>query len=191
MEPVSISRQPVTKSRSNSVHLSNLKPSPFLCVRAGSGLGAYAEGFLIYSAAVLAMQYKAVAMACNPNLIFWGLIVLSMAGQGYSQLFFEIANSNLIIFFKPLGYLFFVYVYGLSSSLDWYHTANIAFQSQEFWLAMLLVPLLLALSDLIITKGIRALAPSSQDLLLELYERDTKHQGGTIVSQIMIVLNII
>jgi len=90
-------------------------------------------------------------MACNPTLIFWGLIVLSMA-----------------------GYLFFTYAYGLSNTLDWYHTVNITFQSQQFWLAALLVPLLLALSDSIVTSILSLVDPTSQDKLMELYERDKK-----------------
>ena len=90
-------------------------------------------------------------MASNPTVIFWALIVLSM-----------------------VGYLFFTYAYGLSKSLDWYHTVNITFQSQEFWLAALLVPLLLALSDSIVTRILTMVDPSSQDKLLELYERDRR-----------------
>ena len=92
-------------------------------------------------------------MASNPTVIFWALIVLSM-----------------------VGYLFFTYVYGLSKSLDWYHTVNITFQSQEFWLAARLVPLLLALSDSIVTRILTVVDPSSQDKLLELYERDRRRE---------------
>ena len=99
-------------------------------------------------------------MACNPTLIFWGLIALSMA-----------------------GYLFFTYAYGLSSSLDWYHTVNITFQSQQFWLAALLVPLLLALSDSIVHGVLSVVDPTSQDKLLELYERDRKRLLGQVDSE--------
>jgi magnesium-transporting ATPase (P-type) len=114
-----------------------------------TGLGVFAEGFLIYSVAVVAMQYKVVAMCCTPNYIFWFLWVISF-----------------------MGYVFFTYLYGLSPSLDWYNTVPLAFSQSEFWLALLLIPIILSISDFCFDKIWTYFDPSSRDLLINLLSND-------------------
>eukprot|EP00597_Dinobryon_sp_UTEXLB2267_P003568 CAMPEP_0170078792 /NCGR_PEP_ID=MMETSP0019_2-20121128/15333_1 /TAXON_ID=98059 /ORGANISM="Dinobryon sp., Strain UTEXLB2267" /LENGTH=1265 /DNA_ID=CAMNT_0010291923 /DNA_START=401 /DNA_END=4198 /DNA_ORIENTATION=+ len=117
----------------------------------GSGLGVFAEGFTLYTVAVVAMQYKVVSMATTPTAIFWFLWTISF-----------------------LGFVFFTFVYGLSSSIEFFNTVPLSFRSQPFWLALLLVPLLLALGDSIFESILRAVDPSEHDMLLTLLDRDTK-----------------
>lgn len=78
--------------------------------------------------------------------------------------------------------MLFVYLYGLFSSQDFFNTLPLCFRSQPFWLALLLVPLLLALSDCIFEAVLRALDPSDHDMLVALLDRDAKagliHEGS-------------
>jgi magnesium-transporting ATPase (P-type) len=122
----------------------------------GWGYGFYAEGFLIYSVAVVAMQIKVVSMHSTPNIIFWGLWVLSF-----------------------VGYFFFSFLYGLSPSLDWYNTVPLAFSQPQYWLAMLLVPVVLSVSDAAFDVLWAALDPSSNDRLLQLLASETTLSAAT------------
>eukprot|EP00600_Ochromonadales_sp_CCMP1393_P005802 CAMPEP_0174957920 /NCGR_PEP_ID=MMETSP0004_2-20121128/2336_1 /TAXON_ID=420556 /ORGANISM="Ochromonas sp., Strain CCMP1393" /LENGTH=1496 /DNA_ID=CAMNT_0016206075 /DNA_START=185 /DNA_END=4675 /DNA_ORIENTATION=+ len=117
----------------------------------GWGLGMYPEGFLLYCAAVTAMCYKVVAMAASPNWIFWSLLGISY-----------------------VGFIFFVYLYGLFPSIDWYNTLPFAFSQPNFWLAMLLIPLALSISDYAAELFWRAVDPSSQDVLIDKLEEDER-----------------
>jgi magnesium-transporting ATPase (P-type) len=110
----------------------------------GWGMGIYPEGFLLYTVAVVAMQYKIVAMAVTPNSIFWFLWILSF-----------------------LGYILFVYLYGLFPTLDFYNAVPLALGQPVFWLAVTLIPLTLALSDYCFDGLWSYLSPSSRDELLK------------------------
>jgi len=110
----------------------------------GWGLGIYPEGFILYTTAVVAMQFKVVAMSITPNWIFWFLWALSFA-----------------------GYTLFVYVYGLISTLDFYNVAPQAWRQPIFWLSIVLVPLLLVVSDHAFDHLWAVLDPSSRDHLME------------------------
>ena len=110
----------------------------------GWGLGLYPEGFLLYTTAVVAMQFKVVAMSVTPNSIFWFLWVLSF-----------------------LGYALFVYLFGLFPSLDWYNTVPLAFGQPIFWLALTLIPLALVVTDYCVDLMWSVVDPSSRDELLE------------------------
>lgn len=113
----------------------------------GWGMGLYPEGYLLYSVAVVSMQYKVVAMAVTPNYVFWFLWVLSF-----------------------LGYVLFCYIYGLFPTLDFYNTVPLAFGQPVFWLAVLLVPLALVVSDYCVDFMWSTLDPSSRDELIEKLE---------------------
>jgi magnesium-transporting ATPase (P-type) len=110
----------------------------------GSALGIYAEGFVLYTVAVVAMQYKVVSMAITPNYLFWLVWVLSFA-----------------------GYFLFTAVYGLFPMVDWYLAMPEAMGHPVFWLAVFLVPFTLVLSNSIFDFIMAQVDPSSQDELVE------------------------
>lgn len=110
----------------------------------GSPLGLFAEGFLLYSVVVLAMQYKVVSMAVTPNWVFWALWLLSFA-----------------------GYYLFVYLYGLFPSLDWYNIASLTMRHPVYWLALLLIPIMFVLSDYTLMSLWSRLDPISSDILAQ------------------------
>ena len=109
----------------------------------GQMYGMSPEGFMIYTVAVVAMQYKVVAMAVTPNYLFWFVWVLSF-----------------------IGYFLFVYVFGLFPSLNFFNTVPFAMSQPNFWLALLLVPLLLVLSDSCFDNVWTFFAPDSRDQLV-------------------------
>ena len=118
----------------------------------GSGLGIYSEGFILYTCAVFAMQYKVVSMFVTPNYIFWAMWLLSF-----------------------FGYFLFTYLYGLFPTLDWYYAMPEAMNNPQFWLAILLVPFMLVISDYTFEKVWSQFDPSSRDQLLQkLAEDDEK-----------------
>jgi uncharacterized membrane protein len=121
-------------------------------VSTGSGLGIYAEGFLLYTTAVVAMQYKVIEMAATPNWLFWLVWVASFA-----------------------GYLIFTSIYGLFPSIDWYLAMEASISHPIFWLAIFLVPLTLVISDYMISFVFSQFNPSSRDELvnkLDTYYRE-------------------
>ncbi len=124
-------------------------------VGTGWGLGMFPEGFLLYTCAVVSMQCKVVMMSSTPNIIFWSLWFLSYA-----------------------GYFFFTYVYGLVPSLDWFNVVPLAMGQPQFWLALLLIPLILCITDYSVDTLWRLLAPSSRDQLLARLEADYKAALG-------------
>ncbi len=109
----------------------------------GIGLGIYSEGFILYTVCIFAMQYKVVSMFIRPNWIFWTVWFLSFG-----------------------GYFLFTYVYGLFPSLDWFHAMPGALQSPIFWLAILLVPIMLVISDYTFEHVMSRFDPSSRDLVV-------------------------
>lgn len=122
-------------------------------VSEGQGLGIYAEGFLLYTVCVFAMQYKVIAMFVSPNLLFWALWLLSFA-----------------------GYFLFTYLYSLFPLLNWYDAVPLAMSHPEFWLAVVSVPLLVAISDYAFEQLNSAVDPSSRDLLLHKLATDAKQE---------------
>lgn len=71
----------------------------------GQDGGIYNEGFVIFTTVIVAMQYKVMLMTKSITWINWTVWWLSF-----------------------LGYLFFVYVYGLVPTIaDWYHVVNFSF----------------------------------------------------------------
>ena len=120
----------------------------------GRNLGIYVEGFLIYTVIIVAMQYKVVAMAVTPNDYFWFLWILSFC-----------------------GFLLFVYLYGLFPTLDWYNTVPLALAQPLFWLAVILVPLALSVSDYCVEAYWAYSDPSSRDILVELLLEEERMRG--------------
>lgn len=122
----------------------------------GSSLGLFAEGFLLYSVIVFAMQYKVVTMSITPNWIFWGVWILSF-----------------------LGYFLFVFIYGVFPNLDWYYIAALTMRHPVYWLAVLLIPIMFLLSDYTLMSIWSYFDPISSDILAQkLAEyRNAKHTG--------------
>lgn len=108
----------------------------------GWEVGMFPSGYMLYSCAVIAMQYKIVAMTTNRTSVFWFVWVLSF-----------------------VGYFLFSYVYGLFVSTDWYNVLPLAFRQSGFWLGIFLVPILLAISDIAFEVLWRRWYPSSMDQL--------------------------
>lgn len=108
----------------------------------GWTLGLFPGGFMMYSLAVLAMQYKVAMMTTTKNWIFWFVWFLSFA-----------------------GFLFFVYLYGLFPSLDWYNVVPLTFSAPVFWLALLIIPVIMMLIDYVLEVLWTILFPSSADKL--------------------------
>jgi hypothetical protein len=113
-------------------------------VAGGSGLGIYSEGFILYTCCVFAMQYKVISIFIAPNWIFWLLWMLSFA-----------------------GYFLFTWMYGLFPSVDWYSAVSAAMNTSIFWLAIVLVPLVLVLSDFVVHQVLAVVDPTSQDVLIK------------------------
>jgi len=108
----------------------------------GRAIGIFAQGFILYTAIIVAMQIKVAAMSATPNLFFWALWLLSFA-----------------------GYLLFAYVYGLFPSQGWYNTVPLAMVTPQFWLVLFAVPLLLTISDEAVQLLWRLIDPSYSDRL--------------------------
>lgn len=115
--------------------------------------GMFVEGFLLYSTAVVTMQYKIIAMTCTRTWITWAAVLISMG-----------------------GYVLFNFAYGLFSSLDWFNVLPLTLQMTEFWIAILCVPVMIHLSDVIVERFMSNFFPSSQDKLRSMYERDRRHE---------------
>jgi len=105
----------------------------------------FSEGFMLYTVAVVAMQLKVASMCVTPTALFWGMIVLSLA-----------------------GYVLFTYVYGLFPSIEWYNTVPRTFAHPEFWLAIFIIPFTLWLTDHLIGIAMTRIDPSSRDKLVAL-----------------------
>ncbi|RYG63022.1 hypothetical protein EON64_16755, partial [archaeon] len=112
-------------------------------ISSGSELGLYAGGLLLYTSIIFSMQYKVASMSVTPNYIFWTVWFLSF-----------------------IGYFLFIYIYGLFPSLDWYNIAPLALNHPVFWLAVVVVPILLVVSDYMVEIFWEQVDPSSRDLLL-------------------------
>lgn len=117
----------------------------------GWNLGMFPAGFLLYSCAMISMQFKIVAMTTTPNIIFWTLWFLSFG-----------------------GYFFFTYLYGLFDNLDWYNVVPLAMGQPQFWLAMLIIPLVLSITDYAGDVVWSMVDPSSRDQLVAKLEEDYK-----------------
>eukprot|EP01033_Poteriospumella_lacustris_P006930 gene6929-4996_t len=110
----------------------------------GTAVGLYAEGFLLYTVIIFAMQYKVVSMSVTPNYIFWTVWLLSF-----------------------LGYFVFILLYGVFPSAGWYDVGPLAMATPQFWLALFLIPLFIAFSDCIVEQTFAYFDPSSRDKLVE------------------------
>lgn len=112
-------------------------------VGSGSDLGLYAGGLLMYTCIIVAMQYKVVAMSITPNFIFWSVWWLSF-----------------------MGYFFFIWLYGLFPELTWFNTVSLTLNQPLFWLAVLIVPIFMVVSDYMADVFWEKVDPSSRDLLM-------------------------
>jgi phospholipid-translocating ATPase len=110
----------------------------------GSGVGLYAEGFLLYTVIVFSMQYKVVSMSVTPNYIFWLLWLLSFA-----------------------GYFIFILLFGVFPTVGWYNVGPLSMSTPQFWLAVFLIPIFISFSDYLVELGFSYVDPSSRDLLVE------------------------
>ena len=113
--------------------------------RLGQDGGIYMEGFTIFTVLVLAMQYKIIMMTNTLTYINWGLWWISI-----------------------LGYLLFTWVYGLIPGIDynaWYHTVNFSFQTIQYWLAIICIPILFVIVDYCFDYTLSAIYPTSVDQL--------------------------
>jgi len=90
-------------------------------------------------------------MCITPNIIFWTLWILSFC-----------------------GYFLFTYLYGLFATLDWYNVVPLAMDQPQFWLAMLLIPLVLSITDYAADVFWAIVDPSSRDQLVAKLEEDYK-----------------
>lgn len=109
----------------------------------GSGVGLYAEGYLLYTVIVVAMQYKVVSMSVTPNYIFWSLWLLSF-----------------------VGYFAFILLYGVFPSGGWYDVGPLAMALPQFWLALFMVPIFISFTDYVVDLCFAYFDPSSRDKLL-------------------------
>lgn len=123
----------------------------------GSGIGIFAEGFILYTVIVFSMQFKVVSMAVTPNYIFWSLWGLSF-----------------------LGYFVFVLLYGLFPTLGWFNVVPLSMATPQFWLALFLVPILISFSDFIVEKVWSHFDPSSRDVLLVKLQQQRQVDQRTI-----------
>eukprot|EP01038_Epipyxis_sp_PR26KG_P011224 gene11224-15064_t len=123
-------------------------------INIGTDIGMFSAGYLLYTCSVVAMQYKIVMMTYSRTSIFWFLWVLSF-----------------------FGYFFFSYLFGLSSSLDWFNVIPLTFGQPIFWLALLLIPVLLAMSDYFVDQFFVYVFPSSDDILRKKLKAFNSVQG--------------
>ncbi len=112
-------------------------------ISSGTELGLFSGGLLMYTCIIVAMQYKVVAMSITPNYIFWLVWTLSI-----------------------LGYFLFIYLYGLFPSLDWYNAAPLTLNHPLFWLALVIVPILLGVTDYIADVFWQLIDSSYRDILV-------------------------
>ena len=95
-------------------------------------------------------QYKVLSMTCTKTYLNWFMVGLSV-----------------------MGYFLFCYLYGLISSIDdWYHTVNFTMGLGSFWLALLVLPLLILNCDVFVDEVLGRLLPTSQDSLMAQLQAD-------------------
>eukprot|EP00981_Chlorochromonas_danica_P011376 scaffold3991_cov159-Ochromonas_danica.AAC.1 len=111
-------------------------------VGSGTELGLYPSGLLIFTVIVIAMQFKVLNMAVTPNMIFWTLWVLSI-----------------------MGYFLFIWFYGLFSYIDWFDVGGMSFAQPYFWLALVIVIIMLGITDHVAYVVWEKLDPSYSELL--------------------------
>jgi magnesium-transporting ATPase (P-type) len=109
----------------------------------GQATGLFEVGYLLYSCIFLSMQNKVMLMTTTRTYIHWTLWILS-----------------------TIGFFSFTWVYGVSPSIDWYNVVPIAFACGQYWLAILLVPVMLAMADLGTDTLLSYVAPSSVNQLV-------------------------
>eukprot|EP01031_Cornospumella_fuschlensis_P043780 gene43780-53540_t len=93
-------------------------------------------------------------MSVTPNFIFWTVWFLSF-----------------------IGYFLFIYIYGLFPSLDWYNIAPLALNHPVYWLAVVVVPMVLVVSDYMVEIFWEQVDPSSRDLLVRKIREAEKLEG--------------
>ena len=122
-------------------------------VNVGNGwsLGMFPEGLTMYTTALVAMSYKVASMSVTPNLIFWFVWFLSF-----------------------FGFFLFVYMYGLFPFANFYNVLPLCMGHPNFWLSILLIPLMLSMVDYAEDLFFSIVAPSSRDVLLERLRQDEK-----------------
>jgi len=115
----------------------------------GRAGGILAEGFVLFSSIVVAMSYKVIAMG-SFNYISAVVWVLSL-----------------------LGFFFFSYLYNLFDSLDWYGVVSMAMATPAFWLAILLVPIVIMIIDQVAENLFSIVSPTSRDKLRHIVDMKT------------------
>jgi hypothetical protein len=119
----------------------------------GRGGGIYAEGFLLFSCIILAMQYKVIFLmstTVNYLCVFW--VVISIG-----------------------GFYLFCYLYGLIPELEWYNIVPFTMGLPTYWHALFLVPVLITMIDYVVWKAYGLVYPSHQDRLIDVLENERQY----------------
>jgi magnesium-transporting ATPase (P-type) len=109
----------------------------------GQGMGLFEVGYLLYSCIFLSMQNKVMLMTTTRTYINWTLWILS-----------------------TIGFFGFTWVYGVSPTIDWYNVVPLAFSCGDYWMAIIVVPVMLMMADNCTDGFFGYLWPSSSDKLL-------------------------
>lgn len=107
----------------------------------GRAGGIYSEGFVLFTTIVISMSYKVVAMG-SFNYI-----------------------GALCWICSLVGYFFFVYLYNLFPEIDWYGVVNMTMRTPAFWLAALMVPIVIMIIDQVFENLFAIVSPTSRDKL--------------------------
>ena len=120
----------------------------------GQAGGIYVDGYLLLSCMVMSMQTKVIFMGYTANWISWVFWILSI-----------------------LGFYFFNLVYGQIPELEWYHVTEFSLYLQEYWLAILMMIVVIVEMDYIVECFFSIVYPTSRDHLVMQLERTEKHQN--------------
>jgi Phospholipid-translocating P-type ATPase C-terminal len=109
----------------------------------GRAATIYTEGFYLFTLAIIAMQYRVLAITRERTILIWGLVLLSM-----------------------IGYLLFTYLYGLFPQITWFDTIPLVLNRPVFWVSVLLVPFAIAVCDFLVDNIMSFFCPLSSDKFL-------------------------
>ena len=108
------------------------------------------------------MQTKVIFMGYTANWISWVFWILSI-----------------------LGFHFFNLVYGQIPELEWYHVTEFSLCLQEYWLAILMMIVVIVEMDYIVECFFSIVYPTSRDHLVMQLERIEKKLDGNFKNQFL------
>lgn len=112
--------------------------------------GIYADRLLLFCCIILSMQYKVASITSVWTYIHVGVWWLSL-----------------------IGFVCFIFVYSQFIGIpEWYKLPEFVFGQAVFWLAILLVPLAIAVMDYVVERVAASVSPSSQDRLMAVVEKE-------------------